>query len=211
MEGITLYYNVKSPKRQIKQGRFQLLAASFSIIIGYWETFRFYSGLSLIIPLAGLLIAAVNIPFAIFYKKLSRKYGGKFERLLLQTDGVIMLITGIGYDMAGSIFGPYAYYFLAVVYMVVVPYILLPAKSKRFYIEVSPSGFSLRGMLRRISVGWNEIESFSFQNNVMKVKRTGKRKVYTCYFNGREKNLRKAMHIVKEVQKAGQFVLESEI
>ena len=111
--------------------RVQLLSASLCILIGYSETFSFYRGMLILIPLVGFAIAILNVIFARFYQALTERLGDKFEMILLRLNGVIMVITGLGYQLFGSNYIPYAYYFISVLYFVVLPKVVLPVKKKR--------------------------------------------------------------------------------
>lgn len=210
MESYTIYYSTKSSKALIRQNRFQLLGASFSIIIGYLESFQFYTSLSAVIPVIGLVVAFCNITFAAFYEKLTKKYGNKFEMLLLRTDGLIMLITGIGYDLAGSDLVPVAYYMLTLMYFVVLPYLLLPAKAKRYFIQIGPSGISLRGMLMRLQLKWGDIEFITLQNDLLTLKRLGRRKVYKCFIREYEAGFSQILEFIKKVETRNHFNLRIE-
>ena len=205
METLTIYYNTKSPGAELRQNRFQLLAASLSIVIGYFESFRFYTGISVVIPIIGFIIAVFNIPFAIFYTKLTQKIGKKFELLLLRTDGLIMLITGIGYQLAGSNLVPIAYYILTIMYFVVLPYFLLPVKAKRYYIRLNKEGVSLRGLVKRLQLKWSDIEFITCRDDLFKLKRTGKRKVQKFYLKSNETDLKQAARIIKQAKVKNNF------
>ena len=102
MKEIKIKYSTVSPRRQELRDRLQLIGASISIIIGYSETLNIYAGITIILPIIGFVIAFINILFVRFYKNLVQKYGDQFELVLMRTNGIIMLITGIGFQIAGS-------------------------------------------------------------------------------------------------------------
>ena len=153
--------------------RLQLLSASLCIALGYSETFSFYRGMLILIPLFGFAIALLNVIFARFYQMLTERLGDKFELLLLRLNGVIMVITGLGYHLFGSRYIQYAYYLISILYFVVLPKIVLPVKKRRLSLHLTDSGMTITTLTRSVVWPWESIVSAHLLDNVLEIKRKG--------------------------------------
>ena len=91
---------------------------------------------------------------------------------------------------------------------VVLPYFLLPAKAKRYYIQINKEGIVLKRMIRRLQLKWSDVEFISCRNNLLKLKSLGKRKIYNCYLKENEPNLKQAVNVIEEAQVENKFVWE---
>jgi hypothetical protein len=177
MSEIKVKYNTISPRHQERRIRFQLIGASICIIIGYFETFNVYTGITIILPLIGFALAFLNLLFARFYRSLVQKYGEKLELILLRNNGIIMLITGIGFQIAGSKYIQYAYFLLSILYFIILPNLILPAKKKKLVLILSPSKLIVRNRIRLIKKDWQTIDNIWIQNGIIKIKQKGHKKI----------------------------------
>ena len=187
MNEIRVTYNTVSPRRQEYRDRMQLLGASISIVIGYSETFKFYTGITIILPIIGFVLVFLNVLFARFYRYLIKKYGAKFELLLIRANGIIMLITGIGYQVTGSKYIQYAYYLLAVLFFIILPNFLLPAKKKRLVLQITRLNIIIQKRFRTVRHTWQEIDLICIQKDALKIKTKGTSKLKN-YFLEQEDN-----------------------
>lgn len=181
MKEMKIKYNTISISRQLLRDRLQLISASIGIVVGFWETIKIYKGVFLIIPILGFAMALINIVIAKFYIKFMYKYGDKLELILIRMNGMMMLITGLGFHILGSKDIQYAYYLLSFLYFIIFPYFLLPAKNKKLIFHITLTGIVInRLFLKVIQYPWQEIESISLKNEVLqlKIKNRGKMKKY---------------------------------
>lgn len=183
MNEIIVPYNTVSSRRQEVRNRIQLIGASLCIVIGYSESFNIYTGMFIIVPIIGLAIVVLNIIFARFYRCLIKKYGDKFEIFLIKTNGIIMLTTGIGYQIAGSKYIQYAYYLLTVLFFVILPNFVLPAKRKRLVLKITPSKIIVQKRLRTIAHTWQNIDLICIQQDILQIKKKGNRKALKYYLD----------------------------
>ena len=190
MREVKIQYTAVSQRRQEWRDRLQLLGASISIIIGYAETFHIYTGIAIILPILGFVIAFLNIIFARFYQNLIQKYGDKFELALLRTSGIAMLITGIGFHISGSKYIQYAYYLLTLLYFIILPYFILPAKKNKRVLILTPSDLVVHKRIRAIKNAWQDIERIWIQKDVIKIKQKGYNKIKQYFIkpNAEEQN-----------------------
>jgi hypothetical protein len=182
MKEIKIKYSTVSPRRQELRDRLQLIGASISIIIGYSETLNIYAGITIILPIIGFVIAFINILFVRFYKNLVQKYGDQFELVLMRTNGIIMLITGIGFQIAGSKYIQYAYYLLTILFFIILPYFILPAKKKKLVLIFTPSELIVHKRLRAIKSAWQHIDRIWIHKGVIKIKQKGHNKIKQFFF-----------------------------
>jgi hypothetical protein len=181
MRKIRIRYNSISPRRQEWRARLQLLLASVSIIAGYAENLGTYTHIAVILPTIGFVIAFLNILLARFYRYFIKKYGGKFELLLFRSNGIVMLITGIGFHISGSKYIQYAYYLLTIMFLSIFPIFILPAKNKRMFLTLTQSEFIVQKRLRSIKNAWQNVDLIGIQNNVLRLKLHGRNK-FKKYF-----------------------------
>lgn len=180
MEEIIIKYDSVSPRRQEINDRIQLLAASFTIILGYWGSLGIYTGIKVILPITGFAIALLNLLFVRFYKKLVQKYGFRFEVLILRINGIIMLTTGIGYYLNGSKYLHFTYYFLTICYFLILPYIIIRAKKKRM-LRFSESKIITSGKIGKNMFLWQNIESIEIQGNQLTISEKNKHRKKKFY------------------------------
>lgn len=177
MREIKIRYNSISPHRQEWRDRLQLILASVSIIAGYSESLSIYTNVAIILPIIGFFIAFLNILFARFYRYLMKKHGDKFELLLIIANGIVMLITGIGFHISGSKYIQYAYYLLTIMLLIIFPIFILPAKNKRMFLTFNQSEFIIQKRMRAIKNAWQNIDLIGIQNNVLRLKLNGQKKI----------------------------------
>ena len=170
MKSLKVKYNTVSRRRQEWRDRLQLLGAAIGIVIGYMESFHIYTGISIVLPITGFVIAFVNILFVKFYKNLVQKYGRKFEFILLRINGLVMLITGIGFHITGSKYIQYAYYLVAILYMIVFPFFIYPMKKKNLVLLFTPFEFIAHKRIRVIKTPWKDIDRVRIQKDLIEVK-----------------------------------------
>jgi hypothetical protein len=183
LKSIEIKYNTVSPHRQEWRDRLQLLGASISIVVGYMETFNIYTGVAIILPIAGFLIAFLNILFVKFYRNLVQRYGEKFELILLRINGFILLITGIGFHITGSKYIQYAYYLLTILFFIILPYFVYPAKKKKLFLIFTPSEFVVHKRIRVVKTVWEKIDLVRIQKNLIEIKRKEHDKITRYFIN----------------------------
>ncbi len=176
MEEIRITYNTVSTHRQELRNKIQLIAASIGIIVGYSETFSIYKGIAIILPIIGFVIAFLNVLFVKFYRKLAKTYDHRFEILIVIMNGIIMLTTGIGYHLAGSKYIQFAYYILALLFLIILPNIILPIKMKRS-LQFTRSKIIVKKSLRKVTLMWQNIDWICIQKDILKIKQPGDRKI----------------------------------
>ena len=176
MNDIKINYNTVSLKRQLWRDRIQLLSASLCIILGYSETWAGYTGVRILVPIFGFIIAFLNILFARFYRQISQKFGENFEIYLLRLNGVIMLLTGMGYHVLGSLYIQYAYYILSIMLFIVLPKFVLSAKRKKLFLEMNDAQITTHRLIRTVTRSWQDFESILFHNGVLQFTLKGGRK-----------------------------------
>ena len=182
MDELTISYTIVSPHRQEIRNKLQLIGASVCILLGYSETINIYSGIFIILPIVGLILAILNIIFVRFYRILREKYGDKFEIFIIRTNGIIMLLTGIGYQVAGSKYIQYAYYLLTILFFVILPNVILPAKKKRLVLQFTRSGIIVQKRFRTVTNTWQSIDSLCIQNGILEIKKKGNREKIKKYY-----------------------------
>lgn len=200
MNEIIIPYNTISPQRQKFRDRIQLLGASICIVIGYSETLSFYTGIYFILPLIGFAIAVLNIIFIKYYKILVKKYGDKFEIFLIRTNGIIMLTTGIGYQITGSKYVQYAYYLLTILFFFILPWFILPAKKKRLTLQFTGSGIIVKKRIKTVIHKWQNIELFCIKKNVLKIKKSGKVKIFKYFLEQKNNKQEQILSFVKTIK-----------
>ena len=188
MDEITIKYDKISPRRQEINDRVQLLAASITIFLGYWDTLSFFTGIKMILPVTGFSIALLNILFVRFYKRLIKKYGYRFEVLILRINGIIMLTTGIGYHLTGSNYIQYAYFILTLCYFLILPYFILKVRKRRM-LRFTPSKIIVTKLLRETAMFWNDIDFIDLQGNMLTIGEKEKRRKRKFYLEQDENKL----------------------
>ena len=183
MDEIELAYKTISPQREERNNKLQLILASIGILAGYSEGLDAYNGFELFIPIMGLLIALLNILFAIFYKSLVKKYDQKFERLLLRVNGLLFLLTGISFQIDGTKYIHFAYYLLAIMYAVVLPDFILPRVSTHRKIKFNQAGIVIKKRFKTIQYSWQNIQSILLEKDMLKIQFNGKKRVKKYYID----------------------------
>lgn len=200
MKEIIIPYNTVSPRRQVFRNRIQLLGASICIVIGYSETLSFYTGIYLILPLIGFAIAVLNIIFIKYYRILVKKYSDKFEIFLIRTNGIIMLTTGIGYQITGSKYVQYAYYLLTILFFIILPRFILPAKKKRLTLQFTRSGIVVQKRIKTVIHKWQDIELFCIKKNNLKIKKSGKGKIFKYFLEQKNNKQDQILSFVETIK-----------
>lgn len=188
MDEIAIKYDKISPRRQEINDRIQLLAASITIFLGYWETLSFFKGILFLLPVTGYAIALINILFVRFYKRLIKKYGYRFEVLILRINGIIMLTTGIGYHLTGSKYIQFAYYFITIWFLFILPFFILRLRKKRI-LRFTPSKIIVTKLLRETEMFWNDIDFIDLQGNLLTIGKKEKRRKRKYFLEQDEKKL----------------------
>lgn len=200
MNEILIPYNTVSPRRQEFRSRIQLLGASMCIVIGYSETLSFYTGIFIILPIIGFAIAVLNIIFVRYYRTLVKKYGNKFEIFLIRTNGIIMLTTGIGYHITGSKYIQYAYYLLTILFFIILPRFILPAKKKRLTLQITRSGIVVQRSIKTVIHKWQNVELLCIKKNVLKIKKSGKRKIFKYFLEQKNNKQDQILSFVETIK-----------
>lgn len=155
-----LTYNTISPKRGERRDRTQLFGAALGIVLGFMETLNIYSGFALIVPMAGFALAAVNVIFAKFYKRLKTRFGDKLEVILLQINGFMMLVTGFGFHISGSKHIQYVYYALSLVFFILLPYFVVPAAKRKLFLHFTDTEIVVHRLLfKEKKHRWRDIQT----------------------------------------------------
>jgi hypothetical protein len=182
-EPLKVFYTAVSPARRVRIDRFQLLSASFCLVLGLGETLKGFSGMLLLIPIFGFIAAVFNIVMVIFYRKLKNRFGDRVEVLFLKANGIIMLITGVGFHFSGSNRIQYAYYILALLYFIILPYFLIPARKKKYIFRLNPTEITFyKPLFKPALYSWQGIESVMVDKNGLQLRTTGKKKFKRYYF-----------------------------
>ena len=200
MKEIKVKYSPVSPGRQEWRNRLQLIGASISIVIGYSETFSIYTDITLMLPIIGFVIAFLNILFARFYRNLIQKYGNKFELILIRTNGIVMLITGIGFHLAGSKYIQYAYYLLTILFLIVLPNFILPAKKRKLVLILTSSELIVHKRIRVIKNVWQNIDVISIQKNFIEIKQKGHNKFKRYFIEPATKKQTEISRFIKSIK-----------
>jgi hypothetical protein len=183
MEQLKVLYTAISPARQARIDRFQLLSASFCLVWGLGETLKGFSGMLLLIPIFGFIAAVFNIVMVIFYSKFKNRFGDRVEILFLKSNGIIMLITGIGFHFSGSNRIQYAYYILTLLYFIILPYFLIPARKKKYILRLNPTEIAFyKPLFKPTLYSWQKIESIMVDKNGLQLRITGKKRFKRYYF-----------------------------
>jgi len=170
MNELTVPCSRLSPHRRAIRDKMQLIGASVCIIVGYSESYQIYTGVLLMLPVIGLAIAILNVLFVRFYRTLTDRYGDKFELFLIRLNGIIMLTTGIGFQLAGSKYIFYAYYFLTLLFLIILPGYLYPVLKKRFVIGFTASGIITRGRFKSAIHKWQNVEALYLDQKLFRLK-----------------------------------------
>ena len=182
MREINIKYNTSSTSRQERRDRLQLLGASIGITLGFWETFDLYRSIYVTIPVIGFSMAFINIVIAKFYNIFRARYEDKFDILLFKLNGVVMLITGIGFHINESQYGKYAYYILALYFFIVSPYFLTPAKKKKLFIRFNSTRIVINKLFfKPVVYTWDELESIMLNQDVLHLKNNRSKKSRKYY------------------------------
>jgi hypothetical protein len=177
MKEIKIRYNAVSARRQELIDRMQLLLASISIIAGYSESLSIYRGIAIVLPIIGFFIVFLNILFAGFYRYFVHKYGNKFETILIRANGIVMLITGIGFHITGSKYIQYVYYLLTIIFFIILPNFILPLRNKRMVLTFAESELIVQKRLRVIKIAWKNIELISIQKSFINIRLNGEKQI----------------------------------
>ena len=199
MNEIKIKYAIISPRRKEFRDRIQLLAASLTIFIGYSENLGIYRGIAIVLPIIGFVIALLNILFVRFYRNFIKRYGQKFEILLLRMNSIIMLTTGIGYHFSGSKYVQYAYYLLTLIYLTILPYFVLPAKNKRI-LKFTQSKIIVRKKFRTAVHLWQNIDFIDIQKNVLKISKKGNRTIKKYFLEQDENKQSKIYDFIEDIK-----------
>ena len=201
MKELKINYNALSPNRQVKRDQIQLICAAVSMIIGYLDTFKVYTGFFIILPVFGLILAIVNLLFARYYESFTKRYGDKFQIWISRLNGVVVFLAGIGYHISGSKYIQYAYYVIALLYFVVLPNFLMPAVKKKLVLLFSESEFIVKKRFTIQRYSWHDIGFIRLQDGVLQVKHKDvkKMKKYFIRDNAQLKaDLYEFLHALKE-------------
>jgi hypothetical protein len=199
MNEIRIKYDSISPRRQEIRDKVQLLVASLTIFLGYLETMGIYKGIAIVLPVIGFAIALLNILFIRFYRNFINRYSYKFEILLLRTNGIIMLITGIGYYFSGSKHLHYAYYLLTLIYFVILPYCLLQAKNKRI-LKFTQSKIIVIKKVRTVAHLWHNIDFIDIQKNVLKISEKGNKTIKKYFLEEDELKQSQLVDFIEDIK-----------
>jgi hypothetical protein len=210
MREIKIRYNSISPRRQEWRGRLQLIAASVGIIAGYSESLSIYTSVAIILPIIGFFIAFLNILFARFYSYFMKKYGNKFELLLIRANGIVMLITGIGFHISGSKYIQYAYYILTIMFLIIFPIFILSAKNKRMILTFTQSEFIIQKRLRPIKNAWQNIDLIGIQNNVLSLKIHDQNKIKKYFIEPDDKRQTEIMDYIEKLKAENDYKYKSQ-
>ncbi|MBN2426072.1 MAG: hypothetical protein JXR46_16865 [Calditrichaceae bacterium] len=131
MNEIKLKYQKNSPEKLLKTDRIQILTAAFALLIGYIDTFHAYIGALMIIPIIGITIAILNFILVIRLKYFYKKFGEKLSLFMFRSNGLMLLITALGYQFIGRHAVQYVLYVLSLIYLFVLP--VISGKVKRKY------------------------------------------------------------------------------
>ncbi len=200
MREIKIQYYSISPHRQEWRDRLQLILASVSIIAGYSESLSIYTNVAIILPITGFFIAFLNILFARFYRYFMKKYGNKFELLLNMANGIVMLITGIGFHISGSKYIQYAYYILTMIFLIIFPIFILPAKNKKMFLTFTQSEFIVQKKLRAIKKAWQNIDLIGIHNNVLISKLHDQKKNKKYFIEPDDKRQNEIMNFIENLK-----------
>jgi len=203
-------YKSISAKRQERRDRMQLFGAALGIVLGFMETLNIYTGISLIIPILGFALALVNVLIAKFYSTFQKKYGEKLELILFKINGFMMLITGLGFQFSGSKYVKYVYYILSLFFFIVLPYFLIPAKKKKFVLQLTDSEIIVnRFIFKAINYPWQEIETVFLNNEFLQLKtKQGKKSRKYFLQNNTKVLVTEIIDFMKKVKLENDFAFE---
>ena len=195
MEEMKIGYNTISSDRQQTRDRLQLAGAAICIFLGFWDTRRMYTGITIMIPIIAFAISIINIIIARFYHKMIKIFGDRLELIVLKINGMIMLITGIGYKLGGSNDIQYVYYLLALIFFIILPYSLLPAKKKNFFIHINQSEIKIyKFFFKPVIHTWQEIEFIILNKSYLELKKKGRKRSKKYFFNKTNTSLHSDIH-----------------
>ena len=96
-----------------------------------------------------------------------------------------MLVAGLTYHIHGSKYIPYAYYFISLMFFMVVPNFLLPAREKKMVLNITSSDIVIhKWLLKPVVYPWHEIESLVLNRGVLQLKSKWKRRSKKYYLQG---------------------------
>ena len=188
MSEFTLHYQNRSKKDQSKRDKIQLLFASFSLAIGTVDTFQMYSGVWILIPIVSFAVAAMNLFIVIRFRWFEQKYGSRFEAAVFRFNGVLLLLTALGFQFAGKNAVQYVYYGLAIAYFVLIPRILTAAREKMILSIDEDKIVVCRSVRQPQQYSWSDVESIILMNELIQVKwkQKKRRKKYFLVFDSNE-------------------------
>jgi hypothetical protein len=134
-----------------------------------------------------------------------KKYGNKFELLLNRANGIVMLITGIGFHISGSKYIQYAYYLLAILFWIIYPIFMLPAKNKRMFLTFTQSEIIVQKRLRAIKKAWQNIDLIGIQNNVLRLKLHDQKNINKYFIEPDNKRQTEIMNFIENLKVENNF------
>ena len=180
MNGIEFKYNIISRKDQKRSDRIQLFIASFSLVTGYSDSIKDYTGILILLPIISFSIAIINIGILITYNYFIKKYGYRLEAIVFRINGIMILLTALGFQFIGNHNVQYVMYVIAVCYLFVLPNIVIQKRGKMI-IRFLPEKISVfRRWLKPLEYDWYDIETISVKNTliILKQKNVKKRRRY---------------------------------
>ena len=204
-------YNTESSRRQERRDRLQLLAAVLGITVGFTETLNIYKGIAFVIPCLGFFVALVNLIIAGLYRKIRNRFGDNLELILTKINGFVMLITGLGFQIEGSGEIQYVYYALALVFFVLFPYFLLPAKKKKLIINLTDSQIIINRLLfKPVIHSWQDVEFISLKKELLQLKTKGGKKSKKYYLLTDDSQSRSEIaDLINEIKRDSDYTFES--
>ena len=188
MKTLKIHVLPTDPSRRIRKNRYQLLGAALGILLGFWETLDLYRGIALALPIIGFGLAVFNIFIAKKYTYWENRFGPAFDRSLFRLNGLVMLITGLGFYVGGSGWVKYIYFTLAFHFIVIAPHVRMPWKRKRF-LRFGADGIVVSRTFRKPSVHpWHDVEAISLYPDHLDLKlRDEKRAIrFSCQLPAEE-------------------------
>jgi len=210
MKELIINYSNISPRRLVIMDKVQLIAAAAGIALGYYETWNKYEGISIIVPLTGFVIAFINILVVRFYGRLVNKYGNKFEIFLFRLNGIVLLITGISFQIFGAKYIQYVYYIIALFSFYIVPNFIIPAKKQKYYIHLSDTQIIVSRFFSKNIFSWNEISSFKNNNGILVLKNNRSKRAAKFYLNDNEVNIKALSSFLTKLKEDNNYIFEIE-
>lgn len=180
MKEINIFYNNRSYRNRKRQDIIQLLIASFSNCMAYFDSIKDYTGLLTLLPIISFGISIVNIIIIKNYDNFNNKYGYKLETSIFRINGVIMLITALGFQFIGEHTVQLAYYFISLAYLTVIPATTLKVR-KNMIINLKLDRIIIaRTFFSPLEYLWQDIESIIVERELLqlKIKNEKKQKKY---------------------------------